>query len=375
MINLNSLIYIWSWIRLTRILWYNWRDIRHPEAGGAEVFIHQIMVRLANRGYESTLFTSTFQDSQKNENIDGVNVIRCGGKYNVYLTARKYFRKHKEFYDLVIDGVNTRPFLSPKVTGDKPTLVLFHQLAGKIWIYETPFPINYLFYGYLEKKWLLPYRETPTVTVSNSSKLDLEDMGFKKIFVIPEGLDVTPLSNLPLKDPTPTIVYIGRLKRHKLAQDALEAFSIAREHIPELRMWVIGSGPMLNELKNKFNEDSISFYGRINDEFKFEFLKKAHITLFPSIREGWGLVVTESNAMGTPTIGYNVHGLRDSVVDGKTGSLVKDCTPESMANYVIELLKDPRLLRKYSENALAYSKQFNWDNTTNKLEKIIKEII
>ena len=40
-----------------RILWFNWRDTQNPEAGGAEVFTHEIMKRLAKRGYEMTLLT------------------------------------------------------------------------------------------------------------------------------------------------------------------------------------------------------------------------------------------------------------------------------------------------------------------------------
>jgi glycosyltransferase involved in cell wall biosynthesis len=90
------------------------------------------------------------------------------------------------------------------------------------------------------------------------------------------------------------------------------------------------------------------------------------------VREGWGLVVTESNAMGTPVIAYNVPGLRDSVKHEETGILINNCSPQGLAEAALDLLKDSALLRKYSKNALEFSRQFNWDSTADVFDRIIK---
>jgi hypothetical protein len=95
----------------------------------------------------------------------------------------------------------------------------------------------------------------------------------------------------------------------------------------------------------------------------------------PSIREGWGLVVTEANAMGTAAIAYDAPGLRDSVVNGKTGILVKDKSPQNLASSALTLLKNPGLLKIFSDSALAFSKQFSWDNTAAEFDKIIRHLI
>ena len=63
-----------------RILWFNWRDIKHPDAGGAEVFTHETMRRLVKKGYDMTLFTARFPDGLTQEEVDGINVIRCGSR-------------------------------------------------------------------------------------------------------------------------------------------------------------------------------------------------------------------------------------------------------------------------------------------------------
>jgi hypothetical protein len=59
-----------------RILWY-WRDIKHPDAGGAEVFTHEVMRRLTKKGYDITLFTERFSNGLQFEYIDGVAQSRC----------------------------------------------------------------------------------------------------------------------------------------------------------------------------------------------------------------------------------------------------------------------------------------------------------
>jgi glycosyltransferase involved in cell wall biosynthesis len=135
-------------------------------------------------------------------------------------------------------------------------------------------------------------------------------------------------------------------------------------------MWIIGEGYLRKELE-KSKIMNLTFFGRVTEEVKYDLIRKAHLVLVPAVREGWGLVVTECNAMGVPAVSYNIPGLRDSVMDGKTGILVKKNTPESLAEAAISLLKDKALLSKLSSDALLYSRQFSWDNTANEFDKII----
>jgi glycosyltransferase involved in cell wall biosynthesis len=355
-----------------RILWFNWRDIKHPDAGGAEIFTHEIMRRLVkNYNYNMTLFAAQIPSGITHERIDGIDIIRDGGMYTVYNKARDYYKKYNDNYDFVVDECNTKPFLTPKFVKGKPILAVYHQLSRQGWFYEIPFPLNYIGYYYFEKKWLSYYKDIPIATVSNSTKKDLEIFGCKKIFIVPEGLNDTPLSKLQQNESKPTIAFIGRLKKHKLPHHAIQAFSLIKKEIPDAQMWVIGDGYMLKDLK-KGDVKDVTFYGRVENETKNALLSKAHLILVPAVREGWGLVVTEANAMGTPAIGYNVPGLRDSIRDGETGILVKENSPYNLAKSAISLLKDPERIYKLSSNALSLSRQFSWDNSANVFDKIIK---
>ena len=357
-----------------RVLWFNWRDLKNPDAGGAEVFTHEVMIRLAKMGHEITLFCPLFPNATPKEKIDGIEIIRSGGVFTVYLKAKQFYNKNKDRYDLIIDEINGKPFLSPKIVGDKPVLVLFHQLIHDIWFYETHFPLSWLCYYYLEKKWLSTYKNTPAITVSPSSQEDLEKHGFNKVSIVTVGVNVKPLEKVAQKEFEPTIVYLGRLKKHKMPDHALKAFAMIKNELPHAKMWVIGDGDMREELK-LMNIQDVVFYGRIKDELKYDLLRKAHLLLVPSLREGWGLVVTEANAMGTPAIAYDSPGLRDSVVDGKTGILIKDKSPQNLASSALALLKNPDHLKTLSDNALIFSRRFNWDNTAEEFDKIFRQLL
>jgi glycosyltransferase involved in cell wall biosynthesis len=355
-----------------RILWFNWRDIYNPEAGGAEVLTHEIATRLTSIfGCEVTLFSSQFDGAQQKVEIDGIKIIRDGGKFSVYNKAVQYYRRYKENFELVIDEINVKPFLAPKFVKQRPVVALIHQTSPEQFSHELPFPLSVIGRHYLEKKWLSYYKDTTTVTVSESTKHELQKLGFTKIFLIPEGLNVTPLKSLAVKESDPTFAFIGRLKRHKLPHHAIQAFSIINKELPDAKFWIIGDGYMRRELQ-RTKTPNIKFFGRVTNEIKFELLKRAHMILVPAIREGWGLVVTESNSMGTPAVAYNVPGLRDSVKDGQTGFLVRDNNPKELANLAISLFKDSLTLDKISANAVAYARQFSWDKSAQVFHDILQ---
>jgi glycosyltransferase involved in cell wall biosynthesis len=217
---------------------------------------------------------------------------------------------------------------------------------------------------------LSKYKNTITLALSNSTKIDLEELGFKSVYVVPPGLNITPLSNVKEKEANPTVVFIGRLKKAKLPDHALQAFSIIKREIYDAKMWIIGDGYFRKKLES-FHTKDVTFYGHISNEKKYDLLSRAHIILVPAVREGWGLIVTEANAMGTPAIGYDVPGLRDSIKHHETGINVMEKTPTAMAQQTISLLRDSDRLFKYSRNALEFSRQFTWDNTASLFEKFI----
>ena len=120
-------------------------------------------------------------------------------------------------------------------------------------------------------------------------------------------------------------------------------------------------------------EEQVKFLGFVSEDKKFEMMQGAHILIAPSIKEGFGLTVSEAGIVGTPVVAYNSSGLRDIVKNGKNGILVAEKSPESLASTVIQLLSDDSLYQKLCQGAKKEARQYNWDNTASVMLDILKK--
>jgi glycosyltransferase involved in cell wall biosynthesis len=296
-----------------RILIFNWKDRSHPLAGGAEAFTEGLAHALVARGNEVTLFAATVPGRPAREIADGFEIVRSGGRFGVYREARRFWKMQPPGrFDIVVDEINTRPFLTPRWVRGTPVVALIHQLAREIWSYETPFPVSILGRYVLEPWWLRAYRHVPALTVSKSSAASLAEYhGWRDITVVPEGWTPHEVPTLP-KEEEPTVVFLGRLVAMKRPDDALRAFLMLASSHPSAKLWIIGDGPRRAALERDVPA-SVTFFGRLPSDAVVERLVRAHVLVSTSIREGWGLNVSEAAACGTPTIGYSVPGLVDSI--------------------------------------------------------------
>lgn len=298
-----------------RILVCNWKDLMHPAAGGAEVYVDAVTRQWAANNHDVTIFSSAVAGQPSEDIVAGVRVVRAGSRLTVYREARRFYQSHpRQRYDVVLDVVNTRPFLAPRWVEEPVVVALIFQVAREVWDHELTKPLALLGRHVLEPSWLRSYARVPTVTISASSRDSLEEYGLRSVVVIPVGLELPTITAAPPREPQPTVLFLGRLASNKRPDHALAAFRAARDAIPNARMWVMGGGPLEKRLRRAFSEDEVQFLGRVPTEQKLDRLARAHALLVTSVREGWGLVVTEAAALGTPSIGYDIPGLRDSLL-------------------------------------------------------------
>lgn len=359
-----------------KILLFNWRCWLNPEMGGAEVFTREVLKRWAAQGHEVVLFTSQFNGSKSEEIVDGVKIVRAGGFYTVYGKAKQFYETHfsKEKYDIIVDEINTRPFQTPNfVKNGEKIVTLIHQLAREYWFCETPFPINLLGYYFFEDRWLKKYRGLPTVTVSESTRKDLAELGFEKTFVVGEGLNFMPLSQLSEKEKFPVAVYAGRLKKAKRPDHVVKAFRIVKKAVPDAELWIIGDG-YLREKLVKIACEGVKFHASLSNEERRRLIARSWILVNPSIREGFGLNIVEANALGVPCIAYDVPGLRDAIINGKTGILTESNNIKALAGTIIQILGNDSLRLKFSQESLEYSKNFSWIDVADKFMRILKSL-
>lgn len=360
-----------------RVLIFNWRDIKHKFAGGAEVYIHEIAKRMVERGDYVTIFCGNDGHSLRNENIDGIQIVRRGGFYLVYLWAfLYYFTQFRGEYDILIDCHNGIPFFTPLYVKE-PVISVVHHIHQKVFRLYLPKPLAE-FACFLERD-LMPiiYRNINFVTVSPSSKKEMIEYGLvgKGIEIVYNGVDLKDYTPA-VKSPWPIILYLGRLKAYKSIDVLIASFKLIIEKIPSASLVIAGSGEEESHLKRLANQlgigDKVIFAGKVSEQIKIEFLQKAWVMVNPSFMEGWGITTIEANACGTPVIGADVSGLRDSIKNLETGYLVPHGDSIGFADKIIKVIEDGKLRTRMSENSVVWANNFSWSSASNSFSEIIK---
>jgi len=369
------------------ILIFSWRGPGHPHAGGAEQATQEYAKGWVKLGHNVTLFTSYYSGAKKQEIIDGVKIKRSGSQiFGVHIAAFQWFifDKHEKF-DIVIDQFHGIPFFTPIYVREKK-LAFIHEVTKEVWDlnpWNWPFNLIPAIIGKIFEPYLFKifYRNIPFMTGANSTKQDLIFWGIpkKNITIIPYGVNLPRIRSFQKEDKK-TLIFLGALSRDKGIEDIIKIFSKLNNSNHDFQFWIVGKCEKhyLNKLKKQIDRlgitNKIKFWGFVTEEQKFKLLGKAHLLIDPSVREGWGLVVIEAAAVETPTVGYNVAGLKDSIVDGKTGLLCNP-DPDSCSEAVLSLIKNNGKYELFRKNCSEWSKKFNWEKSSEKGLQLIEKLV
>ncbi|MBI2031254.1 MAG: glycosyltransferase family 4 protein [Candidatus Levybacteria bacterium] len=358
------------------ILILNWRDIKNPEGGGAEIILYELVKRLVKKGNSVTWFCSGFKNSSEEEVQEGIKIIRSGGKYSVFFHAFQYYRSLKVKPDIVLDCVNTACWQTPLYVSKDRRVLYTNQAAREVFFYEYPFPFSILAY-LVEPLQYLTYKNTDVVCYSNSTKEDLISLGIdkKNIYVFPLGLDHKRYYPQK-KSENPTFIFVARFVRNKRPERCVSAMIIVISKYPKAKLYLIGYGKEEKNLKTQIeklklkknvfivNKNNFFLKRDMRDE-KVRLMQQAWALILPSVKEGWGMVVTEAAACGTPSIVSNVTGLRDSVIHKRTGTILSsNPSPTEIANALISLIENKDRSSLY-QNSIKWSKNFSWSKSFN----------
>lgn len=352
-----------------KILILNWRDIKNPAGGGAEILTHEMAKRWVVSGHTVTMLTAAFPKAIKEEIIDGVKIIRRGRWWNIHIIAFfLYFAKFRKATDVIIDEVHWFPFFAA-LYAPKKTIALTCEVASRLLFRIFPYPVALIF-RVLEKIYLFLYRRVPAMVISPSTYNDLIATGHEKksICILPMGITIPNDIKLLKKEKYPTIISLGRLNAQKGSLDILDAFMLIKKDIPQARLWYVGSGEQqfVEKLKKKIKKNNMSnsiiFYGFVSETEKFSLLARAHLLVSASVQEGWGLTVPEAGLMKTPSIVYNIEGFRDIIKQDETGILVRK-NAKDLALNAIKLLQDRKKYKILQSNMYKNAKSYTWDKT------------
>jgi len=326
----------------------SWRGPGHPRAGGAELYTERVLCGLAARGHRVTWLC-------EGGAAPGLSVVARHGWLGLHLAARRLLRAHPPGFEVAIDQINVLGFLTP-LFSPVPVVALIHQRAAEVWRYDGPTLLRAVGPA-LEAALLRCYRRVPFVTVSRTTLAELRERGWRGPGTLAfNGLDApAPGAVPPAKEPGPTLVFLGRLgAASKRLPHALHAFAQVRRSLPAARLWVIGRGVAPSRAP-----DGVTFHLGVSAARRDELLARAWLLVATSVREGWGRMVLEAAAAGTPALVYAVPGLAEAAGAAAGACVAPD--PAALAAAALALLAEPEALHRRGRQARQAVAGFTWD--------------
>jgi len=368
-----------------RILLVNWNDRENPQAGGAEIHLHELFGRVAQWSHEVHLIASGWRGCAPQAVVDGIQVTRIGGRHSFALRGRGAVGRalRERAFDVVVEDINKVPLFLPTLTRLPFVAIVPHlfgttafaeasaPLAAVVWAAERPIP------------WV--YRKAGFQAISESTRDDLVRRGIApaRIVVIHPGVDSQAYRPDPAtpRATRPTFLYVGRLKRYKGVEFALRAVAAARQVRSDITLDICGQGDdraRLEDLTARLGlTEAVRFLGFVSEEEKCRLLRRAWAVVFPSPKEGWGITNVEAAACGTPALASDSPGLRESVRHGVTGYLVPHGDSRALADRILALAADPTLVERLGRAARSFAEGLSWDAaaraTVAHIETIIAE--
>ena len=350
-------------------------DIKNPGAGGAERYCHEVAKRLARNNVEVIWISSRYKGSSKEEDVDGYRVVRVGNVYSVHLLALFEFVKVKK-KSIIFESINGVPFLFTLLSRTKKVRMIHHIVPYSVISKKLGLAAPVIFFL---QNLLTPiiYGNSTILADSQSVANDLRSLGFRNVKQVKTG-GAEP-RNKVLEKQDHLVVSGGPIRPWKRIDHVIEAFaSMGREW----KLVIFGNfesrgyEKFLRKLTAELKvSDRVAFLGYVDEETKWRIYAKAKLMIVASQKEGWGLVAMEAQSSGTPVIGYDVPGIRDSVEDGNTGILVKDGDLDQLRGALKLISNNEELLTTYSMNAIRRSREYSWENSYSDFEDVLRSLL
>jgi glycosyltransferase involved in cell wall biosynthesis len=361
------------------VLILSWRDTGHPDAGGSEIYVERIARGLAMNGHPVTLCTASYAGAAAEELADGgIRVVRAGDRFSVYGKAAALYRGGKLGRpDVILEVQNGVPYLSRLWARDTRHVVLVHHLHRAQW-HMIFGPIRARI-GWWVESILAPRvnRNLPYLTISRASKHELAEIGVRRtdITVAYSGTDSADKAPVA-RTLHPSLVVLGRLVPHKRVEIAIDTVATLSTEFPDIELVVVGEGWWHERLSEYARAAGVSGRVRITgflpENEKQELLARSWVSLLPSAKEGWGLVIAEAGLQETPTIAFaDAGGVTESVIHGRTGLLVAGDDQAAFTEATRSLLLDPHTRARLGREARRHATTFDWDGTVRTVSRVI----
>jgi len=350
--------------RPMRILFVAWRDLANRRAGGSEIMVDQLASGVVARGHHVTLLCAGPVAERP------YRVMRNGGTYTQFLRAPLAYLRHFRDHDLIVEVCNGMPFLSP-LWCRRPVLCLVNHAHTELWSIRFRRPVSTA--GRRIENSVMPWvhRRNLFLTISASTAEALEQMGVDRDRIRQICNGVVRPDPLTARSPEPMFLALGRLADYKRLDLLLRLWDRVRDVVGG-KLVIAGDGPERARLE-ALAGPGVVFTGRVSEQEKHRLMCSAWLLVHPALIEGWGIVVAEAAIRGTPAVAFDVPGLRDSVIHGQTGVLVR--TEGQFASEWASLAIDQRRREQLGEAARTRAMQLHWSAAVEGFAEVADEAV
>jgi len=369
-------------------------DLVYPYSkGGVEKRISCLSRVLTDRGHEIHVFGMQYWEGPTAFVRDGVHfhgvcdvapLYTPGGRRSVAQALRfawglfQALRRHR--FDLV-DVQNMAPLscisalIASKLT-KTDVLVTWHEVWGPYWREYRGWEGRA---GRLTE-WLIARGANHHAVVSPTTMAGLKKLDVDEAFMSPNGVEVAEIQSAGRSEHQWDAVYVGRLVDHKGLATLIDALTLLKSDGTVPMVAIVGDGPARDSLELRATEASlgnVAFLGRLEtDQEVYTILNSAHMFVFPSSREGFGLAALEACAAGAPivTVDHPLNAVAEFVDSSHVG-IVCEPSPEALASGIGRLLDDVELRSELSEQAMRIALKYDWPTTATTLEAAWESIL
>lgn len=354
--------------------------------GGAEKRIYEVGKRLIEEGNEVHVFGIRWWGRENIICYEGMTLHGVCKPMELYNNGTRSISEAiifslglfpsliKEKFDVI--DVSAFPYFScfsvklVSILRNTPMVITWHEVWDDYW-YE------YLgwrgFFGKLIESGVSRLA-SKTIAVSPMTKKNLMAIGARDIHVVPNGVDLERIAQIPPSPEKCDILFAGRLIKEKNAGVLLEAVDWLRLSLPDVKCCIIGDGPEKEKLQGFALErrlmDNVKFLGFLDHDEVISRMRSAKVLALPSSREGFGMVVIEAFACGLPvvTVDEKRNAARELVVERMGFVVALDAGEVGKAIYT--LIEDHELRKKMSIEVVQTARNYDWERIVNQLISI-----
>lgn len=372
--------------------------------GGGEYVLSLVAKNLAKNGHNVFIITNKIigEEYKVQENIQIVFIPPVleykGGlppgfldnlRYSINATRQGLKIIKKEKID-IIHSNNFAPALAGSILSSltsKPHITTVHDvfsLCGKNYWKRWGAQSNVSRLNV----WLAPFFEKLMIklkcdcihTVSEATREDLVKFGARKLIYVIHNSIETSVTNNTISNPF-QFVYVGRLVFYKNLEVVIKAIKIVKKSEPEIKLVIVGGGPHEKSLKDLVLqldlESNVQFSGYITTDEKSKLLATSNALVFPSLCEGFGLVILEAFDKSRPVLVSNIRPMSDIVNHEKNGFVLDPYNENQWADYLLRIIKNPQEATKMGQNGnqllkTKYDQKSMYEKIMNMYSKTLK---